>query len=116
MKLLTDEHIPPALARGIRRALGEVDVLELRHTDLLGAGDPEVLDFAAREGRILITRDASTIPEFAFKRLEQGKLMPGVFIWRRRAALGLVLEDLILTLQASEAEEWRGRVVYLPFE
>lgn len=116
MRLLTDEHVPPALARGLRRALGEVDVLELRHTDLLGAGDPEVLDFAAREGRILITRDASTVPDFAFERLDQGKAMPGVFIWRRRAALGAVLDDLILVVQVSEAEEWQGRIVYLPLE
>lgn len=116
MRLLTDEHVPPALARGLRRVLGEVDVLELRHTDLLGAGDPEVLDFAAREGRILITRDASTVPDFAFERLDQGKAMPGVFIWRRRAALGAVLDDLILVVQVSEAEEWQGRIVYLPLE
>ena len=91
-------------------------MLELRHTDLLGAGDPEVLDFAAREGRILITRDASTVPDFAFERLDQGKAMPGVFIWRRRAALGAVLDDLILVVQVSEAEEWQGRIVYLPLE
>ena len=41
--------------------------------------------------------------------------MPGIFTWRR-ATLGVVLEDLILTLQASEAEERQGRIVYLPFE
>lgn len=116
MKLLTDEHVPPALTRGLRRALDEVDVLELRHTDLLGADDSEVLDFAAQKGRILITRDASTVPDFAFERLNQGKVMPGVFIWRRRAALGAVLDDLILVVQASEAEEWRDKVVYLPFD
>ena len=116
MKFLTDEHVPPALARGLRHALRKVDVLELRHTDLLGAGDPQVLEFSAREGRILITQDTSTIPDFAFGRMRQGELLPGVFIWRRRAALGAVLDDLVLTVQASEAEEWRDRVVYLPFE
>lgn len=105
MKLLTDEHIPPALARGLRRALGDIDVLELRNTNLLGAGDPEVLDFTAREGRILVTRDASTILAVTFARLEQGKTMPGIFIWRRSAALGPVLQDLVLVLQTSEAEE-----------
>ena len=56
MKFLTDEHVPPALARGLRLALGEVDVLELRRTSLLGASDPDVLAFAAREGRILVIR------------------------------------------------------------
>ena len=77
MKFLTDEHVSPTLARGLRRALPEVDILELRHTDLLGKTDPEVLDFAAAENRILITQDVSTLPDFAFERVVEGKSMPG---------------------------------------
>ena len=56
------------------------------------------------------------MPDFAFERLRQKKPLPGVFIWRRRAALGAVLDDLILIVQASEPEEWRDKVVYLPLE
>ena len=114
MKFLTDEHIPPALARGLKRLLPEVDVLELRHTELLGAEDPEVLSFAADEGRILITRDVSTIPDFAYERVADDQVMPGVFIWRRKASLGAVLEDLVLIVEASGAKEWSSQVIYLP--
>lgn len=69
MKFPTDEHIPPALARGLKRAVPEADVLELRHTDLLGKTDPEVLAFAAAENRVFITQDVSTLPDFAFERV-----------------------------------------------
>ncbi len=46
MKFLTDEHIPPALVRGLLRAIPALDVLELRRTDFLGRSDPEVLALA----------------------------------------------------------------------
>ena len=114
MKFLTDEHIPPALVRGLLRALPGLDVLELRHTDLLGRSDPEVLAFAATEGRLFLTRDVSTVPDVAFARIERGEVMPGVFLWRRKASLGEVLADLMLIARASEADEWAGRVIYLP--
>lgn len=116
MKFLTDEHIAPALVRGLRRVLPEVDILELRLTDpfLKGRPDPEVLDYAAQEGRILVTRDVSTVPDYAYARVQRGEAMPGVFIWRRRASLGEVMEDLLLMVRASDAEEWVDRVVYLP--
>ena len=114
MRFLADEHVPPAFARGLHRALPEVDVLELRQTELLGASDPEVLAWAALEGRILITRDVSTVPGYAFKRIQAGEPMPGVFIWRRRASLGEVLSDLMLVVQMSRIEEWADSVVYLP--
>ena len=114
MRFLTDEHVSPALVRGLKRSLPETDVLELRHTDLLGATDPEVLDFAASQSRILITRDISTVPDFAFERVREARAMPGVFIWRRKASLGDVLADLVLVVQASEADEWANRVIYLP--
>ena len=115
MRFLTDEHVPPALVRGLKRSLPGTDILELRHTDLLGATDPDVLEFAASQSRILITRDISTVPDFAFERVLEGKAMPGVFIWRRKVSLGDVLADLVLIVQASEADEWTNRVVYLHF-
>ena len=53
--------------------------------------------------------------DFAFERVRGTKMMPGVFVWRRKTSLGAVLEDLVLIARASEADEWVNRVVYLPF-
>lgn len=75
-----------------------------------------MLEFAASEKRILITQDVSTIPDFAFDRVNNGKAMCGVFIWRRKAAIAAVLEDLVLLIEASQAHEWKDQVIYLPFD
>lgn len=109
LKFLTDEHIPPALARGLRRALPDVNVLELRDTKLLGQPDPVVLAWAAEHERILITRDVHTVPDYAWERVQEDMVMPGVFIWRREASLHDGLEALVLVIQASQAAEWAKR-------
>jgi hypothetical protein len=40
--------------------------------------------------------------------------MPGVFAAPKALALSAVIDDLALVATASSAEEWFGRVVYLP--
>jgi hypothetical protein len=40
--------------------------------------------------------------------------MPGVIAIAWTAPLGVVLDDLALALEASEAADWQGRVEYLP--
>jgi hypothetical protein len=48
--------------------------------------------------------------------LDAGKSAPGVFILpQQRSAIGEVIEWLILVGTASQAEEWRNRIAYLPF-
>jgi hypothetical protein len=48
-------------------------------------------------------------------RLDAGKSTPGMFILsQKRSAIGEVIERLLLVWTASQAEEWRDRIVYLP--
>ena len=42
----------------------------------------------AREGRILVTHDISTLVTFAFERVADGRPMPGVFATRSSGAIG----------------------------
>jgi hypothetical protein len=39
---------------------------------------------------------------------------PGVFLVKQSAALADVIEDLIMVWAASDAEEWRNRIVEIP--
>ncbi|MBS3968142.1 MAG: DUF5615 family PIN-like protein [Truepera sp.] len=116
MKFLTDEHIPPALVRGLLRERPDLDITEVRKTELVGKPDPLILERAAAEGRILITRDVSTMPDYAYARVKAGLPMPGVFIWQRKASIGEVLESLLLLTAASQEEEWDQQVIYIPLD
>jgi predicted nuclease of predicted toxin-antitoxin system len=50
-----DEHVPHAVAHGLRR-LG-VDVTTTTDAGLIGAGDPEQVAYAIADGRVIFSED-----------------------------------------------------------
>ena len=56
MLLYLDEHIPSAVAEGLRRR--GVDVLTVQEAGRSGLADPEQLRFAHSEQRVLVTMDS----------------------------------------------------------
>jgi hypothetical protein len=83
---------------------------------LLGADDETVLEWSAKEGRILLTHDVSTITKHAYDRVKSGKSMPGVFEVNRSVSLRTGIEDILLLAEYSEEGEWEGQVRYLPLD
>lgn len=79
-----------------------------------GTDDPTRLEWAAQQGRVLLTHDVSTITRFAYERVREGKPMPGVFELRRGIPIGRAIEDIILLVECSLEGEWEGQVRYLP--
>ncbi len=115
LRLAADENFNGRILRGLRRRFLTLDVIRIQDTDLGGLEDPEVLAWAAREGRVLLTHDTATMRGFAADRVRRGKSMPGIVTISSEAAIGAALEDLALFLQASEPGEWEGQIVHLPF-
>ena len=79
-----------------------------------GFPDEKVLEWAAKEGRVLLTQDVATITSFAYKRLLKGQRMPGVFEVVRGFIIGELIEELLLIDECSVEGEWEGRIVFLP--
>lgn len=111
---LADENIDADLVHGLTRRVEGIDIVRVQDVGLRTLDDPTVLRWAAAEGRILISRDIRTIPGFASERIDAGQVMPGVFVLHSRVPMAAALDDLALIAGASEAEEWVGRVVFLP--
>ncbi len=78
-----------------------------------GLGDNEVLAFAAKEGRVLVTHDRRTMP-FHFTKFIATNKSPGVIIVPQLLASNIVVDDLILIWMATEADEWINRLAYFP--
>ena len=79
------------------------------------AEDPDILEWAAQENRILLTHDRRTMPKFAYERVRAGLPMPGAFVIRNRPhQIGQMVEDILLVVLGSSPEEWKDRVTYLP--
>src|SRR5437868_5774602 len=114
LRLAADENFNGAVVRGLLRRLPGLDVIRVQDVGLSGADDPVILDWAAGQGRVLLTHDISTVPPHAFRRVEAGQPMPGVIVAREALPVGRVIDDLLLILECSEPAEWEGQVRYLP--
>lgn len=115
IRFLADEDLKAAIVQGLRSREPAIDILDVKTAGLRGTKDPALLELADRQGRILITYDRHTMTRHLRDRLHAGKSSPGVFVVpHRRSAIGEIIEWLLLIWAASQAEEWRDRIVYLP--
>lgn len=115
LRLATDADFNGNVLDAIRRREPALDIVSVHEVSLSDAPDPEVLEWAAAEGRPLISHDRRSMTRFANERILAGLPMPGVFIirntWNR---VGDMVEEILTVAHCSEAHEWVNRVAFLP--
>lgn len=79
----------------------------------LGSDDPEILRWAEREQRILVTFDKSSIGPHLSAHLAAGNHCPGIFMVSTHSNAVRIIEFLVLAAHASAPEEWRDWIKYL---
>ena len=121
VRYVLDENLRGILWRTLQRDAGPavpwpIDVTCVgERPDLpLGTIDPDLLEWAYRNDRVLVTRDQRSMPVHFADRLAMGKHSAGVFVIRKKAGLVEVMDFLMAAAHASEAEEWRDRIVDIP--
>ncbi len=114
VRFLADENLNREIVTGLLRLVEDIDIVRVQDVGLRTADDPVILQWAAAEGRVLVTHDIATVPDFAHGRVSAGLSMPGVFIVRTALPVRVVIDDLCVVAEASDAAEWEGRVLYLP--
>ncbi|HUE96808.1 MAG TPA: DUF5615 family PIN-like protein [Longimicrobiaceae bacterium] len=113
-KLAADENFKEQIVNGLRRRLRDLDITTAQEAGLRGSSDPEILERAAAEGRVLLTHDTRTMKGFAYARVEVGAPMPGVVEVPDLMPISEAIRDLILVAELLEPEEIRDRVLRLP--
>jgi hypothetical protein len=108
IRFLADENFNNAIVRGLRLRLPGVDIVRAQDEGLTGVEDPELLEWAAREERVLLTHDVATIPHFAYQRIEAGQPMAGSA--RSPAAYRSAARSRILCWQPSTSNPASGRI------
>jgi hypothetical protein len=91
LRLASDADFNADILRGLFERQSDLNLIRARDVGLLTADDPIILEWAATEGRILLTHDRATMPGFAYDRVRAGLAMPGVFVVRNKPPLGPIL-------------------------
>jgi hypothetical protein len=101
IKLATDEDFNNRILRGVLRRHPHLDIRRKQDAGLGHVDDPQVLAWAAGEGRVLLTHDASTLIYHAYERVRQGLPMPGVFEIRQEVPIGVAIEEVLILAECS---------------
>ena len=61
LRLAADENFNGDIVRGLLRRNPKLDIVRVQDVGLSGADDPSVLQWAADQGRVIVTHDISTL-------------------------------------------------------
>lgn len=114
IRLLADENFHGDILRGLLRLEPKLDIVRVQDTDLHQAADPVVLEWAAKEGRILLTHDVRTMTKYAYERIRAGLPTPSVIEVRDDLSVGQAIEEILIVLLACESSELFNRIIFIP--
>lgn len=114
IRLLADADLNFAIVTGVRLRVPGIDFRGAAEAGLRGIGDPDVLQHAASQDRILVSHDLRTMPFHFARRIREGKSSPGVFLVSQDVAVSDVIEAVVLICSASLPVEWANRITHLP--
>jgi hypothetical protein len=120
VKLLLDEHISRAVAEGLRRRNGSLQVVcmaEWGDGEFLGQQDFVCLQQAAAQGLTLVTYDRRTIPPLLKIWAEEGRKHGGVIFVDEKtisaADTGGLVRALSELSRSTARRDWSDRVCFL---
>ena len=89
-----DNDLKFAIVKAVRRREPSVEFVSAQQSQLDGIDDPEVLERAAADGRVLVSHDRRTMLRHFHDRLKAGKSSPGLLIVAQDAPIADVVEAL----------------------
>jgi hypothetical protein len=120
LRYVLDEDLRGVLWRAIQRHNRTdpepIDVVRVGDLpDLpLGTPDPDILEWAERAGRVVVSHDQKTMGGHLQDHLQAGNHLPGLFLIRPRCALSQVLGILVEAAYRSDPLSWQDRVEFIP--
>jgi predicted nuclease of predicted toxin-antitoxin system len=114
MRLLLDENFNHQILNGLKLRIPNLDYVIAQKTALKGVTDPDLLEWAAVEDRLIVTHDIKTFPKFAYERVKAGKSLPGVIVVSQDLPIGPAIEELVTILLCSEQGDYENQVVHIP--
>ncbi len=114
LRLIADEDFSNKVLKGLLERESILDIVRVQDVGLLGADDPSILEWAAQEGRIVLTHDKRTMIGFAYGRARANQPMPGVFVVKRSMEIKGLINDILMLVGASFPNEFEGQVWYIP--
>ncbi len=114
LRFLADEDFNAGIVRGVLIREPSFDVVGVYDVGLGQAQDRDILEWAAREDRVVLTHDENTMTAQAYARLKADLPLPGVVVIRQSITVGVAIGELLLLLGAGTPDDVRNKVLFFP--
>lgn len=114
IRFQADNDLKFGIVKAVRRREPAIDFVSAQEAGLDRVLDPELLDRAAADGRVLVSHDRPTMIDHFRDHLSTGKSSPGLLIVSQGAAIGDVVQALVYLWALSDPAELRDQIYYLP--
>ena len=114
IRYLADADLNEGIVAGCLRRESTMNFLSANEANLEGVPDPQVLALAAEQNRILVSHDFQTMPRHFGDFLQARGSSPGVLLVPQYLPIGDAIEELVLIWAATDAEEWKDRILRIP--
>lgn len=113
-RFLADEDLRFEIVLATRRLEPALDFSTVVEHGLSGADDSTILEYAQANGLMVVSHDVNTMKAVAEDRIRGGLGVDGLFLVPQSRLTRPIAESLIVIWAGSSADEWTGRIVYLP--
>ena len=94
IRFAVDESFDGRIIDGVRLKYPQVDLITAQEAGMSGAPDPEVFDWATELGRVVLSRDKSSMKELAEEYCRLGLPFVGVLFASDRYSIGMLMDQI----------------------
>ena len=110
---LLDENLPPRFKLAVLRLNAEIDILRVGDSNAPASGtsDSNILIYLQQSQRILLTDNRKSMPEHLQNHWASNGFIWGLFWLKPNATIKELAEEVLLIWSATDAEEWKDRII-----
>jgi len=115
MNILFDQNFNYRILHGLVKKIPTLNFVTTQELSKEREEDSELIDWATKENRVILTHDINTFPKFAYAKIAKGEKTVGVLIVPQDMPIGEAINELEIIITCSLENEFENRVEYLPF-
>ena len=114
IRFQADNDLKFAIVKAVRRREPAIDFASAQESGLDGLSDPDLLDRATSDGRVLVSHDLRTMLDHFRSHLAAGKTSPGLLLVSQGESIGEVFEALVVLWAVTDPSELSDQAYRLP--
>lgn len=111
---IADQNFNNDVLRGLIRVNPEIDIVRTQDLGFEEIADEDLLEFADRANRIVLTHDRKTMPRYARQRTAWGERMAGLVVVSGSISVKDAIEEILMIHVCLSPAEIENDILFVP--